>query len=87
MTVDIAGLSADSRMTKVGGPIVYGVSVPDQGSNRVAGIRFLRLMFSSRGRRVLEAHGFSGIGLDEAAGGGRLPDDILEMLEQLVRTN
>jgi molybdate/tungstate transport system substrate-binding protein len=41
-----------------GAPVVYGVTIPTSAANPAGGARFIELLLSERGRRILERSGF-----------------------------
>jgi molybdate/tungstate transport system substrate-binding protein len=57
-SVDLTGKKPGTSVTKVGGPIVYGVTIPKNAPNRGLALVFLRfLLDANKGGAILEKNG------------------------------
>jgi molybdate/tungstate transport system substrate-binding protein len=58
VSVEVSGKSPGTTVTKVGGPMLYGVTIPEGAPNRDGAIAFLRfLLDEGGGMRIMENNG------------------------------
>jgi len=70
----------NGQSPRPGGPVVYGVSIPDETPARSQSIEFLRLAVSEVGRQILADSGLTPVTGEDRPAAFALPADVEELL-------
>ncbi|MCK5843819.1 MAG: tungstate ABC transporter substrate-binding protein WtpA [Victivallales bacterium] len=57
VSVEISGRKPGSRVAKIGAPMIYGVTIPDNAPNRVAALAFLDFLLGPNGGEIMMRNG------------------------------
>lgn len=72
----------DGQLPRPGAPVIYGVSIPDEGTARRRSIEFLRLALDEVGRGILANNGLTPVTGEDRPVAFGLPADVEELLAQ-----
>jgi len=80
-TLETAGSEPGATVTRVGAPIVYGITMPKSGENSELALEFLKFFFDKdQGLKILQENGQPVPDSIEVHGEG-CPDDLLALIE------
>jgi len=70
----------DGQLPRPGAPVIYGVSIPDEGTERSRALEFLRLAMDEVGRGLLVDNDLTPVTGEDRPVAFGLPDDVAEIL-------
>jgi len=56
-SVSLSGKTPGSTITKIGGPIIYGLTIPSNAPNKKAAIKFLEFFLGPEGQKIMKESG------------------------------
>jgi len=79
--VEVSGTEPGSVTTKVGGPIVYGVTIPKNAPSRDLAVAFVRFLVSREGLAIMDELGQAPIEPPVASSRSALPEELKALVQ------
>ncbi|TYB30527.1 MAG: tungstate ABC transporter substrate-binding protein WtpA [Candidatus Mcinerneyibacterium aminivorans] len=82
--VEVSGKKPGEKITKIGAPMVYGITIPKNAENKELAKKFLLFLFSNEGIEIMENNGQPFIYPPIVTGNrDEVPEEILENITQI----
>lgn len=82
VSIQITGKKPGEFITKKGAPMVYGLTIPKNASNRSGGERFISFILGDMGRRIMLENGQPQLSPPRVDRGERLPKGLLRYFKE-----